>query len=146
MNRIVFRFASLGVLLAAALFLGGKEEKRPAEISQIVHFLLRRTSSEGTQQLSFSLEEGVYRGELKGRGIREKIILPDRIVRELEEILGKYDAGSWNGFSKEDRKSTDSFLLEVEFDNGDLLEAKGRGIYPDKYPEMEEEIFRSVKK
>ena len=146
MNRIIVRFASLAVLLAAALFLGGNEEIRPVGISQIVRFLLRSSSPEGNRSFSFSLKEGVYRGIRQENGTREKIILPEKTVRELEEVLRRADAGKWNGFSGKDRKNDVSFKLEIEFDSGDLLEAEGKGVFPDHYPETEEEIFRIIQK
>ena len=64
-----------------------------------------------------------------------KYSVDTEFCEKLEELLEKYDVGSWDGFDKVDRDILDgsSFSLSITMKNGDSINASGYMKYPKHY-------------
>ena len=71
----------------------------------------------------------------------EKIISKER-VKELEELLNKYNVSSWNGFNKSDNRVLDGrdFNLSIRLESGESISASGYMMWPKNFHEVEEEL------
>ena len=111
---------------------------------------LRLTYSEGYAMNAYITYELDCKDDNKARiklyGVPEEdaveVTVSDETVKEIEDILNKYNVGSWDGFKKSDRNvlDGDSFSFKLVFDNGKDIYATGYMKYPKNYNEVEYEL------
>ena len=100
----------------------------------------------GDMIYEINFEEGVYHAAIKPSNTNtEEILLTEldkATIDKIKQLLVKYDIVSWNGFSKYDDRVMDGtdFKLDVEFFNGDEIEASGYMMWPNNYHKFREEI------
>lgn len=88
-----------------------------------------------------------YYASLKPEGISEEnkitVEVDENISKKIEEILNKYDVGTWNEFNKSDSRVLDgnSFNLDIKFINDDKIYASGYMMWPKNYFEFRNEII-----
>lgn len=65
-----------------------------------------------------------------------------RFLSDLENILNKYNVGSWNSFNKNNKYvlDGDSFSLSVNLENGKSISAHGYMEWPNNYNSVQEEL------
>lgn len=87
-------------------------------------------------------EDGKYIATIQKRGQSEeeakKVEISKDKVKELEDILNKYNVGSWDGFSRHDKNVLDgsSFSLSVNCFDDTSVSASGYMIWPNNYKEV----------
>ena len=88
-----------------------------------------------------------YYASLKPEGISEEnkitVEVDENISKKIEEILNKYDVGTWNEFNKSDSRVLDgnSFNLDIKFINDEKIYASGYMMWPKNYFEFKNEII-----
>ena len=126
-----------------------KAKKKSVEINEIKH--MHFSYSTGTMINSYvtyelTFKDGKYIAKIKPNGIsteetQEKEITKKQ-VKQIENILKKYEVNKWNGFDKSDPNVLDgnSFHISISFKDGLNISASGYMKYPKNYREATSEL------
>lgn len=70
------------------------------------------------------------------------IELPKEKIKNIENILNKYDVGKWNGFNKNDNSALDgdSFTLNIYLNDNSSINASGYMKWPKNYNKVKKEL------
>lgn len=91
-------------------------------------------------------EKNKYVAKIKPYGIPEDklvtIEIDDSFLKKLEELLEKYQVGSWNGFHENDKNvmDGDSFSLSITMEDEQEISASGYMRWPKNYREFSKEV------
>lgn len=63
-------------------------------------------------------------------------------VKEIEDVLNKYNVAKWNGFNKSDKDvlDGDSFSMSIRYGDDGYISASGYMMWPDNYSNVRSEI------
>jgi len=92
-------------------------------------------------------KDNKYFASLKPEGISEEnkmvVEVDESVSKKIEDILNKYDVGTWNEFNKSDSRVLDgnSFNLDIKFMNDEKIYASGYMMWPKNYFEFKNEII-----
>lgn len=66
----------------------------------------------------------------------------ESVLKEIEDVLVKYEVGKWNGFDKSNKyvSDGDSFDFNVKMKNGKEIDARGYASWPNNYSSVIKEI------
>lgn len=80
--------------------------------------------------------------KLYGESDEITINVDKSVLKEIEEVLRKYDIQKWNGFKRRNSmvKDGNSFSLSIEMENGKEIEASGYASKPNNFNIFVEEI------
>ena len=98
-------------------------------------------------EYEYKLEEDKYIMNIKPYLVdRENIVsfeVDKKVIKEIENILNKYEVYKWDGFNKSDNNvlDGDSFAFSV-YTNEVRINAAGYMKYPDNYGTVKEEIVK----
>ena len=136
-------------VLLVVIFIVFKFNRKKVDISSVKYFHFGySTGNMMYANVSYDVryEDDEYVATIKLDGVSDddavKVSLATGDVRELEDILKKYDVGKWNGFQKSDKNVLDgnSFSLSVSFVNGESISASGYMMYPSNYKEVRDAL------
>lgn len=91
-------------------------------------------------------ESNTYTATVKPYGIAEEDAKTFKLskdkIKELEDILNKYNVSKWNGFNKSDSGvlDGDSFSLSIAMENGESIRASGYMMWPENYRNVRDEL------
>ena len=115
---------------------------KKVKVSEITHLSFSYTKGYMiNSNIIYTLEyrDNKYIATVKPYGIPDEeareIKVSDDFVKEIEEILSKYEVNSWNGFSKSDKYvlDGDSFSCFIDYKNGESVSAHGYMSWPKNY-------------
>ena len=95
---------------------------------------------------SIDYKDGKYIATIQGNGVSEedakKVEISKDKVKKLEDILNKYNVGSWDGFKKYDKDVLDgsSFNLSLGCFDDTSVSASGYMKWPENYREVRGEL------
>ncbi|MDO4732350.1 MAG: hypothetical protein Q4B50_02370 [Bacillota bacterium] len=141
------KYILLGVLLMLLSFLSACREE--IEITEVLAFDF--SCSNSMDLLSAERYSLDYTGEYYIAFVKPALVpeseaiyctVNESFVRELEELLRKYEIGKWNGFHKSSKFAMDgdSFQLNIRMQDGDSLEADGYMKRPKNYSSFVTEL------
>lgn len=80
--------------------------------------------------------------KLYGKSEEVTINVDKSVLKEIEDVLVKYDVQKWNGFRKYNKlvSDGDSFDLSIEMKNGKKIEADGYASWPKNYSKVINEL------
>ena len=101
---------------------------------------------------SIEYKDGEYIATIQGNGVSEEdakvVEISKRDVKRLENILNKYNVGSWDGFQKYDKDVLDgsSFNISINTFDDTSVSASGYMRWPKNYREVRNDLENFFKK
>lgn len=142
-------FTILLILVLISLFVFILFLNRKIEISNLKYLNLYYSGGYdiyGYSYYKINYENGNYKLIIKPYGVsneeeKEYDFNKDDVIK-IEEILNKYNVGSWDGFNKYDNNVLDgsSFNFNVKYKDDKEINAKGYMMYPKNYHEVMNEL------
>ena len=136
----------IGVVILSLNFNFFKPNK---EISNIKYFSYGTTDGMAMYDgvhFSIDYKDGKYMAIIQNNGVSEEdakvVEISKDKVKELEDILNKYNVGSWDGFKKYDKDVLDgsSFSLSLGCFDGTSVSASGYMKWPKNYGDVRGEL------
>lgn len=137
------------VLIAVMIVLCIVLKHKKVKVSEIKHLSFSYTQGymiNSNIMYTLDYENNVYVITVKPYGVYEeekKTIYPStETVREIEEVLAKYNVASWDGFKKSDKNvlDGDSFGCYITFKDGTSVSANGYMSWPKNYSDVRKEL------
>ena len=135
----------IAIMIVLCIILNNKKVK----ISEIKNFSFSYTQGymiNSSIRYNLEYKDDKYIATVKPYGIPDEeareIKVSDDFVKEIEEILSKYEVNSWNGFNKSDKYvlDGDSFSCFIDFKNGESVSAHGYMSWPKNYSSVRKEL------
>ena len=137
------------VLIIAMIVLCIIFNNKKVKVSEIIHLSFSYTQgyaiySNNVYTLEYRNDK--YIATVKPYGISNEesreIVVKEDFVKEVEDILNKYEVGSWDGFNKSDKYvlDGDSFSFSASFKDGKSISAHGYMSWPKNYYNVRNEL------
>lgn len=119
------------------------------KVSEITHLIFSYTKGYMiNSNIIYTLEyrDNKYIATVKPYGIpneeAREITVKEETVKEIEDILNKYEVGLWDGFNKSDKYvlDGDSFSFSASFKDGKSISAHGYMSWPKNYYDVRNEL------
>ena len=129
------------IILLVIIVLFIISNKKKVEISEIKSFYFHYSVNNMMNgYVSYNIDcKNTCKARVKLNGIAEEeaveVNINNKDIKELTNILEKYNISSWNGFDKVDKNVLDGngFGLSIIFKNGDSISASGYMKWPENY-------------
>ena len=133
--------AALGEAAPSAPLRSSADGDTPAPVRTIASFYLCRMIEGGFASFSIATDGNEYRVSVDEG---EEQPFSAEAVDELMAAIEQYDVAAWDGFDEADYNVEDgeNFRLEIAFDDGTVVTAKGDNAFPDNYGEAIAELWR----
>lgn len=123
-----------------------KDEKKEKYIGDITYFSYSYGSFfGGYYDYELKSEDGkvyfIAKG-LNGVDLDVQCEIDSSVMKQLQEIVDKYELSKWDGFNKSDDNimDGDSFSLTITYENGEEIKVSGYMKYPKRYDEVRSEL------
>ncbi len=125
------------------------KEHKSSDISNMKSFYFTYTNGYAMNSYTryeIKKEDDKYVASIKQDGKSEeetvKVNLSESSLKELEDILNKYNVSDWDGFNKTDKDvlDGDSFSCSIGMENGKGISASGYMKWPKNYKEVVSEL------
>jgi hypothetical protein len=148
-NKIILLIV-IGVVLLISIvvlcIIFGPKKVKISEIKSIHFSYSNGYSAYAYTMYDLDYKDGKYIASIKPDGIPEnearEINVDEEFVKKIENILSKYNVGSWDGFRESDKYvlDGDSFSLSVHFVDKTDISASGYMRWPKNYSNVREEL------
>ena len=124
------------------LFTGCGKKARITSLESLSYRFTDNMSRYGAGSLEIVQKNGAYTATVKLVGEPDEsaktVALTPEKVLAVEELLKKYDVGSWNGFDRNNKNVLDgrSFSISVRMTEGQEIYARGYMKWPKNYSEV----------
>lgn len=140
-----------GIIIIVILLLGvliylipNKIIKKSYKIENVNYFYLSYTKGYAmNSNVMYRINKDLVATiKLYGESDEITINVDKSVLKEIEEVLRKYDIQKWNGFKRRNSmvKDGNSFSLSIEMENGKEIEASGYASKPNNFNIFVEEI------
>ena len=147
MKKIIIPFLILLIIILVIFFIFGI--KRKVIINNIKH--LRLSYSNGYAMYAYSIyeinyEDGKYILSIKPNGVPDEEVQKEEIskkdIKQVINILNKYNVSKWDGFNKIDKNvlDGDSFSFSLKYNDDKDVSASGYMRYPKDYGLVKQEL------
>lgn len=148
-NKIILLIV-IGVVLLISIvvlcIIFGPKKVKISEIKSMHFSYSNGYSAYAYTMYDLDYKDGKYIASIKPNGIPEnearEINVDEDFVKKIENILSKYNVGSWDGFRESDKYvlDGDSFSLSVYFIDKTDISASGYMRWPKNYSNVKEEL------
>lgn len=137
------------VIVGIIIFLCEILFKKKVEISEIKHMSFSYSQGYAMNayiRYELDYKDDKYIAKIKPYGIPDEeaseVEVDKKTVKKIEEVLGKYEVGKWNGFHKTDKNvlDGDSFSMNVTFKDETSISASGYMRWPKNYGNVRDEL------
>ncbi len=132
----------IGGLLMCLFFTGCGKKARITSLESLSYRFTDNMSRYGAGSLEIVRKNGAYRATVKlvdepDESAKTVPLSPEKVLA-IEELLKKYDVGSWNGFDKNNKNVLDgrSFTFSVKMTEEQEIYARGYMKWPKNYSEV----------
>lgn len=137
------------VVIIAMIVLCVIFNNKKVKVSEIIHLSFSYTQGYSiNSNIVYTLEyrNDKYIATVKPYGISNEesreIVVKEDFVKEVEDVLNKYEVASWDGFNKSDKYvlDGDSFSFSTSFKDDKSISAHGYMSWPKNYYNVRNEL------
>lgn len=150
MKNKMFVLIIIGLVILSVIFIlcivFRPKKTKISKIKSLSFSYSQGYSAYAYNRYSLEYKENKYIATVKPYGIPDddfvEVNVDENFVQKIEDILSKYNVGSWDGFHKSDKYvlDGDSFSLSVHFIDDTSISASGYMRWPENYGNVRNEL------